>query len=156
MVIIEIAGHLGADPETRFTPQGQKVTTFRVATTIKRGQKEKTLWWRITCWGDRFDKKLQYLKKGSPVIVVGEIGIPEIYQDREGNQQISLDVTAEMIQFSPFGMGKGDRNQDASSQRAQDADPDMQALQGSGARAQKSSSNQMQTTSSFSDDEIPF
>lgn len=110
MIIITVAGHLGSDPEVRFTPSNQKVTNFRVATTIKRGQKEKTIWWRVTVWGDRFDKKVSYLKKGSAVLVVGEMGIPEIYTDKDGNQQISLEVTADSIQFNPFGGGKaGDK-----------------------------------------------
>ncbi len=105
MIIVEVAGHLGSDPEVRFTPSNQKVTSFRVATNIKRGDKEKTVWWKITCWGDRFDKRLVYLKKGSAVIVVGELGIPEIYTDKSGNQQISLEITAEIVNFSPFGKG---------------------------------------------------
>jgi single-strand DNA-binding protein len=103
VIVIQVAGHLGADPEVRFTPSGQKVTSFRVATTIKRGEKEKTVWWRISCWGDRFDKRIAYLKKGSAVFVVGEMGIPEIYTDKNGNPQISLEITAEIISFSPFG-----------------------------------------------------
>ena len=105
MIIVQVAGHLGSDPEVRFTPSNQKVTSFRVAANIKRGEKEKTVWWRITCWGDRFDKRLAYLKKGSAVIVVGEMGIPEIYTDKTGNQQISLELTAEILSFSPFGKG---------------------------------------------------
>ena len=105
MIIIHIAGHLGSDPEVRFTPSGQKVTSFRVATNIKRGEKEKTVWWRISCWGERFDKRIAYLKKGSAVVVVGEMGIPDIYTDKSGNQQISLEITAEIISFSPFGKG---------------------------------------------------
>jgi single-strand DNA-binding protein len=105
MIIVQVAGHLGADPEVRFTPSNQKVTTFRVATNIKRGDTEKTVWWRVTCWGDRFDKRLAYLKKGSAVIVIGEMGEPKIYTDKAGNQQISLEITAEIISFSPFGKG---------------------------------------------------
>ena len=105
MIIIQVAGHLGSDPEVRFTPSNQKVTSFRVATNIKRGDKEKTVWWKITVWGDRFDKRIAYLKKGSAVIVVGDMGIPEIYTDKSGNQQISFDITAEIINFSPFGKG---------------------------------------------------
>ncbi len=111
MIFIQIAGHLGSDPEVRFTPSGQKVTNIRVATNIKRGSKEKTVWWRVTMWGDRFDKKLAYLKKGSAVIVWGEMGIPEIYQDKEGNSQTSFEIIAEHISFSPFG-GKDRQNQD--------------------------------------------
>lgn len=102
MNIIQIAGRLGRDPETRYTASGQKVTSFTMATNIRKGGKEETQWWRITIWGDRFDKMLTYLKKGSAVIVVGELRA-EIYTDKEGRPQISLDVTADIIKFSPFG-----------------------------------------------------
>lgn len=110
MIFIQVAGHLGQDPEVRYTPNGQKVTTIRVATNIRRSNKEKTIWWRVTMWGERFDKKLAYLKKGSAVIVWGEMGIPDIYQDKEGNPQTSFEIIAEHISFSPFGgANKGDR-----------------------------------------------
>lgn len=108
MIIIEIAGHLGADPEVRFTAGGQKVTTFRVATNTRKSGKDETVWWRVTVWGERFDKMMPYLKKGSAIIVIGEMSKPEIYTDKEGRPQISLDLTAEMIRFSPFG--KSDRS----------------------------------------------
>lgn len=114
MIIIEIAGHLGADPETRFTPSGQKVTNLRVATNVRKAGKDETVWWRVTIWGDRFDKMMTYLKKGSAVIIIGEMGKPEIYTDREGRQQIALELTAEMIRFSPFGKPDGKTNQDSS------------------------------------------
>jgi len=103
MIIIEIAGHLGADPEVRFTPGGQKVTTLRVATNTRKSGKDETVWWRVTIWGERFDKMMPYIKKGSALIVIGEMGKPEIYTDKEGRPQVSLDLTAEMIRFSPFG-----------------------------------------------------
>lgn len=108
MIIIEIAGHLGADPEVRFTPGGQKVTSLRVATNSRKSGKEETVWWRVTIWGERFDKMMPYLKKGSAIIVIGEMSKPEIYTDKEGRPQVSLDLTAEMIRFSPFG--KTDRS----------------------------------------------
>lgn len=117
MIIIEIAGHLGADPEVRFTPSGQKVTTFRVATNIRKSGKDETVWWRVTVWGERFDKMMPYLKKGSAVIVIGEMSKPEIYTDKEGRNQVSLDITAEMIRFSPFG--KSDRSNQESAPSAQ-------------------------------------
>lgn len=110
MNFIQIMGHLGADPETRFTPSGQKVTNFRVATTSRKGGKEETVWYRVTVWGDRFDKMIAYLKKGSAIIVSGELNKPEIYTDKEGRPQISLEVTADTIRFSPFG--KGEKSQD--------------------------------------------
>lgn len=105
MNIIQIAGHLGSDVETRFTPDGQKVSTMRVATNVRRKGKEETVWWRVTLWGDRFDKLLPYLKKGSAVIVVGEFTSADIYVDRNGKQQVALEIRAEFIRFSPFGRG---------------------------------------------------
>ncbi|BBI16669.1 single-stranded DNA-binding protein [Neochlamydia sp. S13] len=107
MIIIEIAGHLGTDPEVRFTPGGQKVTVLRLATNTRKSGKDETVWWRVTIWGERFDKMMPYIKKGSALIVIGEMGKPEIYTDKEGRPQVSLDLTAEMIRFSPFG--KADR-----------------------------------------------
>lgn len=115
MNFIQIMGHLGADAETRFTPSGQKVTNLRIACNIRRGGKDETVWYKVTIWGDRYDKMLPYLKKGSAVIVVGELGKPEIYTDREGKQQISLEVTAEFIRFSPFGK-TGERAQGGQTQ----------------------------------------
>lgn len=103
MIIVEIAGRLGADPEVRYTPNNQKVTTMRVATNVYKGGKEETVWWRVTVWGDRFDKMMNYLKKGSAVVVIGDMHKPEIWTNRDGNSQISMEMTAEIIKFSPFG-----------------------------------------------------
>ena len=114
MNFIHIAGHLGADPETRFTQSGKKVTTLRVATrTRKAGNVDDTIWWRVTIWGDQFDKMLPYFKKGSAVMVWGEVRKPEIFNDREGKPQISLEITAVQIQFSPFGKPGGSQSQES-------------------------------------------
>jgi single-strand DNA-binding protein len=104
---IQVAGHLGGDPVTRFTASGQKVTTFTVAVNSRKGGNDVTIWFRITVWGDRFDKMMGYLKKGSAVIVMGELNKPEIWTDKEGRPQVTLEVTAEILKFSPFG--KSDR-----------------------------------------------
>ena len=108
MNVIHIAGRLGADAETRVTPSGQKVTTLRMAVNIRKGGKEETMWWRVTIWGDRYDKMVPYFKKGAALIVVGEMGKPEIWTDKEGRPQVSLDMTADIVRFSPFG-GNGEK-----------------------------------------------
>ncbi len=110
---ITIAGHLGADPETRFTSTGKKVTALRVATRTRKGTQDDTIWWRITIWGDSFEKMLPHFKKGSSIIVYGEVQKPEIFMDREGKPQISLDITAIDLQFSPFGKPEGQRQEGA-------------------------------------------
>lgn len=148
MSFIQVMGHLGADPETRFTPSGVKVTNLRIATTVRRGGKDETVWYRITIWGDRFDKMLPYLKKGSALIVVGELGKPEVYTDKEGNPQVSLEVTAEFIRFSPFG--KGDKQgQEGSQEQLKGQYTQQRATQGAGTAPGSYSSPDI-------DDGLPF
>lgn len=115
MIFIQVAGHIGKDPEVRFTPDGKKVTTFSIATNKKKKGQDITTWYRVTVWGDQFEKMMPYFKKGSAVIVVGE---PEsrIYTDKEGRPQISNEVTAWNISFSPFGKGTGGESQSAAPQ----------------------------------------
>jgi single-strand DNA-binding protein len=114
MIIVEIAGFLGADPEERFTANGKRVITLRVATRVRQGGQDETVWWRVNIWGDRFDKMLPYLKKGSAVIIVGEMSKPETYTARDGSVQVSLTLSAEMIKFSPFG--RPDKSSDSHGQ----------------------------------------
>ncbi len=83
MNTLYLAGHLGADPEVRYTSSGQKVTLLRVAAKARRSGKDETIWWRVTIWGEQFDKMLAHLKKGSAVIVIGDLAKPEIYTDRD-------------------------------------------------------------------------
>jgi len=107
MIIVELAGHLGSDPEVRFSPSGQKITTLRIATNIRRQGKEETVWWRATIFGDHLDKMISYLKKGSAVIVFGKMNPPSIYNDKAGQPQVSMEIIVSMIEFNPFG--KSDR-----------------------------------------------
>ncbi len=108
MNFVFIAGHLGADPESRFTSSGKKVTTLRVAARARKGGQDVTIWWRVSLWGEQFDKMMPFFKKGSSVMVYGELQKPEIFNDREGKPQVSMDITATSIHFSPFG--KPDRD----------------------------------------------
>ena len=109
MIIVQIAGRLGKDAESRFTPSGQKVTTLTLAATVRKAGKEETVWWRVTIWGERYDKMMPYFKKGSALIVVGEMSKPEIWTDKEGRPQTSLDMTADIVRFNPFGGSGNER-----------------------------------------------
>ncbi|MES2345096.1 MAG: single-stranded DNA-binding protein [Chlamydiota bacterium] len=143
-----VAGHLGADPEVRFTSSGQKVTTLRVAARVRRTAKDETIWWRVTVWGEQFDKMMPYLKKGSPVIAVGEMNKPEIFTDKEGRAQVSMSLTASDLLFSPFGRPDqqgGDNRSAAVSQEPAFAHTPGETSYGQG-----------RMPSTFSEDEIPF
>jgi single-strand DNA-binding protein len=150
---ITIAGHLGADPEVRFTSSGQKVTTLRVAARSRRGGKDATIWWKVTIWGEQFDKIIPYFKKGSPIIVVGELNVPEIFTDREGRPQVSMNITAQSIMFSPFGRpdSQGGGEGTSAQQTAQTQQPEM-----AHAAHDAPSYGQGKVDASFSEDEIPF
>lgn len=152
MNFINIAGHLGADPETRFTSAGKKVTTLRVATKVRKGQNDETIWWRVSVWGDQFDKMMPHFKKGSPIIVTGEIQKPEIFNDREGKPQISMDITASSIQFSPFGKPNAGSPQEGSGFTNQE--PPSSA--GSAPNPYMAGSSMSSGKGDTFDDEIPF
>lgn len=103
MNLIEVAGFLGADAEERFTSSGKRIIELRIAARVKQGNKDETLWWRATVWDDRLDKMLPYLKKGTALIIFGEMLIPEVYVAKDGTHKISLTMRAEIVKFSPFG-----------------------------------------------------
>ena len=118
MNTITLCGRLGRDAEEKTLDSGQRLLNLNLATSRKRAGNEETLWWRITLWGDRFKHMEPYLKKGSALMVVGSMHYPRIYQDQNGNNQISLEVTAHSINFSPFGAisEQGDQTTQASPQ----------------------------------------
>jgi single-strand DNA-binding protein len=120
MIVVQIAGRLGKDAESRFTSSGQKVTTLTLATNIRKGGKEEvTVWWRVTIWGDRFDKMMPYFKKGTALIVVGNMHQPNIWTDKEGRPQVGLEITADIIHFSPFGGSNSERTPQEGAQAQQ-------------------------------------
>ncbi len=99
-----IVGRLGRDPEMRYTPQGQPVTTLNVATdrswTDANGQRQdRTTWFRVTVWGKQAESCNQYLSKGRMVLVEGTIDEPQVYQRRDGEWAASLSVRADSVRF---------------------------------------------------------
>lgn len=146
-----IAGHLGADPEVRFTSSGQKVTTLRVAARVRRGNKDETIWWKVTVWGEQFDKMMTHFKKGSPIIVMGEMNKPEIFTDREGRPQVSMSMTAYTIMFSPFGRPETSAYSDNNNQNAGGSEPSY-----ANAGSESFSFGQGKGSSNFNEDEVPF
>lgn len=152
---ITIAGHLGADPEVRFTSSGKKVTTLRVAARARRSGKDETIWWRVTVWGEQFDKIIPFFKKGSPIIVSGELDKPEIFVDREGRSQVSMNITAFNITFSPFGRPDQPGGESVEHGMHQGGGH-YQGHAEMAAVSHESSHGQGKVDHSFSEDEIPF
>ena len=113
MNTITIIGNIGQDLVPKFTASGQKVTSFSVATRSKKGGEEITTWWRVNVWGDRFDKMMTHLKKGSYIVVIGELAKPTIWQDKQGQSQVQLEITANSLHFMPGNKSDGGQNSPA-------------------------------------------
>ncbi|MBN2388453.1 MAG: single-stranded DNA-binding protein [Anaerolineales bacterium] len=107
---IIIVGNLGRDPEMRYTPSGQAVTSFSVATnrqyTNNNGETIKeTTWFRISAWGKQAETCNQYLKKGSKVLVEGRLtsdsatGGPRLWTGQDGQARASYEVNAQTVRF---------------------------------------------------------
>jgi len=108
---IVIIGHLGRDPEMKYTPDGQAVTTFSVASSRKYKtaageQREETEWFNCSAWGKLADVCNQYLTKGKQVYVEGRLKTRS-YQAQNGETRFSIDVTCQEIQFLGGGQGQG-------------------------------------------------
>ena len=118
---IIIAGNLGRDPEMRYTPSGQPVTNFPVATnrqyTDSNGQPVKeTIWFRVSAWGKIAETCNTFLKKGSKVLVEGRLvadpktGGPKVWQGSSG-PGASFEISASTVRFlsskSETGGGAG-------------------------------------------------
>lgn len=105
-----IVGNLGRDPEMRYTPSGQAVTNFSVATnrqyTASSGETVKeTTWFRISAWGRQAEICNQYLRKGSKVLIEGRLvpdqatGGPRTWQRQDGTTTASYEVNANTVRF---------------------------------------------------------
>ena len=104
-----VIGNLGKDPEVRFTPGGQAVANFSVATNEswkdKNGQaQERTEWHRIVVWGKLAELCGEYLKKGRSAYVEGRLQTRE-WTDKENRRQFTTEVVAQNVVF--LGGGRG-------------------------------------------------
>jgi len=100
---IIVIGHLGRDPEMRYTPNGQAVTSFSVAssrryTTSAGEQKEETEWFNVSAWGKLGETCNQYLTKGQQVYVEGRLS-SRSYEARDGTTRFSNDINLTDVQF---------------------------------------------------------
>lgn len=107
-----LVGHLGNDPEIRYTQGGTQVGNFRLATTerwvSKGGEKsERTEWHNIVVWGKLAEICSQYLGKGKQVYIEGRLQTRQ-WQDKDGNNRYTTEVNCQNMVM----LGKaGDRSE---------------------------------------------
>ncbi len=117
-----LIGNLGGDPTVRYTPTGQAVANFNIATserfTNKSGEKEeRTEWHRIVAWGKLAEICQQYPKKGKQVYVEGRLQTRQ-WEDQQGQKRQTTEIVANVMQMlgrvgdSPAGAGDFGGSQD--------------------------------------------
>jgi single-strand DNA-binding protein len=116
---IIIVGNVGKEPEMRYTPSGQAVTSFSLASnrsyTGQNGQQIKeTTWFRVSVWAKQAETVSQYVHKGSKVLVEGRLtvdpatGGPRVWTRQDGTPGASFEVSATTVRFlSSKGEGAG-------------------------------------------------
>ena len=108
---VMLVGHLGRDPEVRYTTAGTAVASFTLATsrswTDKQGQRqEKTQWHRIVVWDKLAEICGAHLAKGRQVYIEGELQTRD-WMDKENNKRQTTEVRALDVQFLGAKEGGG-------------------------------------------------
>jgi single-strand DNA-binding protein len=95
---VTIVGHVGRDPEMRYTADGVGVCSFSVAVNMGYGDREKTVWFRVSAWRQLAETCSQYVHKGMLVLVSGSVEA-RAYTANDGTARASLDLNAQRVKF---------------------------------------------------------
>jgi single-strand DNA-binding protein len=120
-----LVGHIGQDPELRYTASGEAAANVSLATSEQwkdkttGEQKEQTEWHRVSFFGKPAEIVCQYLRKGSQIYVEGKIRSKK-YTDKQGIERVAFEIIAES--FKMLG-GKPDGAKPAKSPPAKQQKP---------------------------------
>lgn len=97
-----VLGNLGRDPETKYLPSGDAVTTFSVATSEKwkdksGNDKEVTEWHNIVCFKRLAEIAAEYLRKGSKVYLEGQLRTQS--WEKDGTKHYKTEIVARELQM---------------------------------------------------------
>ena len=100
---IMIIGNIGSDPEMRFTPNGNPVTSFpvatnRVYTTPDGDRKEETEWFTVVAWGRLAERCNQFLTKGRRVYCEGRLHT-RTWESQDGQRHYRSEIVANLVLF---------------------------------------------------------
>lgn len=100
---IMIIGNVGTDPEMRYTPNGNPVTSFRLATsrayTTSDGERrQETEWFTVTAWNQLAESCNQYLSKGRRAFVEGRLHANE-WKGNDGQTRFRNEIVASRVIF---------------------------------------------------------
>ena len=100
---VMIIGNIGNEPEMRFTPNGNPVTSFRVATnriyTTPDGERrQETDWFTVVAWNKLAEQCNQFLGKGRLVYVEGRLH-NRSWEGQDGQKRYRTEVVANRVTF---------------------------------------------------------
>jgi len=100
---VMIIGNIGSDPEMRFTPNGNPVTSFRVATnrvynTPEGERRQETEWFSVVAWNRLAEQCNQYLTKGRLVYAEGRLHT-HTWEGQDGQKRSRAEVVANRVVF---------------------------------------------------------
>ena len=100
-----IMGHLGADPELKYTANDKAVCNFNVATSYGSGDNKKTEWFKVVVWEKTAEYIKEYCRKGSLVFVEGRL------QTRSWGKDGDAQYITEVIAFSAIKLDRDDQSE---------------------------------------------
>ena len=125
---VMIIGNLGTDPEMRYTPNGNPVTSFRLATsrsyTDRDGERQQdTEWFTIVAWNQLAERCNQYLTKGGRVYVEGRLK-SSTWTGQDGQSRSRNEIIANTVRFldGKPGSEKGEPQRGESEEPVGDAE----------------------------------
>ena len=98
-----LIGNVGTDPEMRYTPNGNPVTSFRIATSRKYigsdgESKQETEWFTVVVWGKQAESCNQFVTKGKRVYVEGRLRTRN-WEGQDGQKRVAVEVVANRVIF---------------------------------------------------------
>ena len=152
-----LIGNVGIDPDVRYLPNGNAVTTLSVATSESwkdktTGEKQdRTEWHRVVCFNRLGEIAGEYVRKGSKLYVEGSLRTRK-WQDQQGQDKYTTEIIASDIQMLDSKGGNSYASYD-----------DLPQAQQSSSQPQQQSANRQQQPSPAAqdafdqlDDDIPF
>jgi single-strand DNA-binding protein len=122
---ITLMGNLGKDPET-FSFNGRNGATegvkFSIAVSHGKDEKRVTDWFNCTCFGTNAKTAKDWLTKGQPVIIQGDLAVRS-WEGQEGKKGTSLEVNVDKIRFVPSGEKNASGNAPVAGSAGRNATP---------------------------------
>ena len=150
-----LIGNLTRDPELRYVPSGQAVTTFTLA--VNRAymantgeKKEETSFIRVVVWSKRAEVCHEYLRKGSPVFVEGRLQ-SRSWDAPDGTRRSTIEVVAQNVQF----LGRGTKTEAPAESFARE-EAIIEDSVGPASPAPKEESVELNKEALKPDEEVPF